>query len=104
MLKATAKTLLGWHLATTRLKNDLIFQICFLGATKHLYNWLCPSVGWSVGYAFVRRSTPSHLLAYLALFYLDNCGGLTGDWANDWQHTGGGFILDVFILIIVEAD
>ena len=21
----------------------------FLGATKHLYNWLCPSVGWSVG-------------------------------------------------------
>ena len=20
----------------------------FLGATKHLYNWLCPSVGWSV--------------------------------------------------------
>ena len=48
MLKATAKTLLGWHLATTRLKNDLIFQICFLGATKHLYNWLCPLVGWLV--------------------------------------------------------
>ena len=21
----------------------------FLGATKHLYNWLCPLVGWSVG-------------------------------------------------------
>ena len=21
----------------------------FLGATKHLYNWLCPSVGWLVG-------------------------------------------------------
>ena len=38
------------------------------GATKHLYNWLCPSVGWSVGYAFVRRSTRRTLLAYLALF------------------------------------
>ena len=29
----------------------------FLGATKHLYNWLCPLVcrlvGWSVGNAFV---------------------------------------------------
>ena len=21
----------------------------FLGATKHLHNWLCPSVGWLVG-------------------------------------------------------
>ena len=43
----------------------------FLGATKHLYNWLCPSVGWSVGLwgnAFVRRSTRRTLLAYLALF------------------------------------
>ena len=43
----------------------------FLGATKHLYNWLCPlvcrSVGWS-GNAFVRRSTRHTLLAYLALF------------------------------------
>ena len=37
----------------------------FLGATKHLYNWLCPLVGWSVGWlvgrsvgnAFIRRST-----------------------------------------------
>ena len=42
-----------------------------LGATKHLYNWLCPlvgrSVGWSVGNAFVRRSTRRTLLAYLAL-------------------------------------
>ena len=24
----------------------------FLGATKHLYNWLCPSVGWSVTHSF----------------------------------------------------
>ena len=42
------------------------------GATKHLYNWLCPlvgwSVGWSVGKAFISQSTPSHLLTYLALF------------------------------------
>ena len=43
----------------------------FLGATKHLYNWLCPLVGWLVGLsgnAFVRRSTRRTLLAYLALF------------------------------------
>ena len=45
----------------------------FLGATKHLYNWLCPlvvrwSVGWSVCNAFVRQSTCRTLLAYLALF------------------------------------
>ena len=47
----------------------------FLGVTKHLYNWLCPSVGWLVcrfvgllGNAFVRRSTRRTLLAYLALF------------------------------------
>ena len=26
-----------------------IVQNFFLGATKHLYNWLCPSVGWLVG-------------------------------------------------------
>ena len=46
----------------------------FLGATKHLYNWLCPLVGWSVGRlvgnAFVQRSTRCTLLAYLALFSL----------------------------------
>ena len=48
----------------------------FLGATKHLYNWLCPLVGRSVCLsvclsvckAFVRRSTRRTLLAYLALF------------------------------------
>ena len=43
-----------------------------LGAPKHLYNWLCPSVGCSfrllIGNAFVRRSTRRTLLAYLALF------------------------------------
>ena len=43
----------------------------FLGATKHLYNWLCPSVClW--GNAFVRRSTRRTLLAYLALFFFSN--------------------------------
>ena len=41
----------------------------FLGATKHLYNWLCPSVGQSVCNAFVRQSTRRTLLAYLALFF-----------------------------------
>ena len=43
--------------------------IHFLGATKHLYNWLCPSVGWlagrSVGNAFIRRTTRRTLLAML---------------------------------------
>ena len=33
----------------------------------HLYNWLCPLVGWS-GNEFVRRSTRRTLLALLALF------------------------------------
>ena len=36
-------------------------QNTFLGATKHLYNWLCLLVGWLVGWlvgnTFVRRST-----------------------------------------------
>ena len=30
----------------------------FLGATKHLYNWLCPSVGWSVGLLVGRVTHP----------------------------------------------
>ena len=29
-----------------------------LGATKHLYNWLCPSVGWSVGLLVGRVTHP----------------------------------------------
>ena len=41
----------------------------FLGAKKHLYNWLCPLVGWS-GNAFARRSTRHTILAYMALFSL----------------------------------
>ena len=41
----------------------------FLGATKHLYNWLCPSVGRSVGRQRIRSTIhTSHLSAYLALF------------------------------------
>ena len=41
------------------IKNRFFFHWCllkieffqsFLGATKHLYNWLCPSVGWLVGW------------------------------------------------------
>ena len=42
------------------------WQLAFLGATTHLYNGLCPSVGWSVGRlvgnALVRRSTRRTLL------------------------------------------
>ena len=33
------------------LKNKGIL-IRFLGAPTHLYNWLCPSVGWSVTHSF----------------------------------------------------
>ena len=50
-------------------------MIQFLGATKHLYNWLCLLVGRSVefgrsvGNAFVRRSTRRTLLSYLALLF-----------------------------------
>ena len=36
-------------------------SIYFLGAPTHLYNWLCPLVGWLVcgsGNAFVPRSAP----------------------------------------------
>ena len=52
----------------------VLLNCLFLGATKHLYNWLCPSVGLSVGlsvgWSGRIRSTihTSHLLAYLALF------------------------------------
>ena len=61
----------------------------FLGATEHLYNWLCPLVGrlvgWLVGNAFVRRSTRRTILAYLALlkdckFTFGFCGNLSRAW------------------------
>ena len=42
----------------------------FLGATKHLYNWLCPLVGWSVGRLVGNASICRTLLAYLALFLI----------------------------------
>ena len=49
-------------------KESCSLSIFFLGAKKHLYNWLCPSVCWSVCNAFVQRSTRRTSLAYLALF------------------------------------
>ena len=48
---------------------SIFFLTFFLGATKHLYNWLCPLVCLLVCNAFVRRSTRRTLLAYLALFF-----------------------------------
>ena len=56
------------HQMRKRLKNS----IAFLGATKHLYNWLCPSVGRSVGQSVCLwriRSTihTSHLIGLLGL-------------------------------------
>ena len=38
-------------------------MITFLGATKHLYNWLCPSVGRSVTHSF----DDPHLIGLLGL-------------------------------------
>ena len=32
----------------------ILISFFFLGATKHLYNWLCPSVGRSVGWSVGR--------------------------------------------------
>ena len=37
----------GFNFRTPR--RCLCVWLCFLGATKHLYNWLCPLVGWLVG-------------------------------------------------------
>ena len=58
-------------------RNNIVtlHHVFFLGTTKHLYNWLCPSVGCLVGRsvwsnAFVQRSTRCTLLAYLALLFL----------------------------------
>ena len=34
-------------------------SLLFLGATKHLYNWLCPLVGWLVGWSVSRLVTHS---------------------------------------------
>ena len=57
--------------------NVIFLPPLFLGATKHLYSWLCPSVGRLVGRslgrlvgnAFVRRSTRRTLLAFLAWLF-----------------------------------
>ena len=79
----------------------------FLGATKHLHNWLCPSVGRSVGWSVGRlvgwsgiHSTihTSHLIGLLGLVFrygslsvsVDICHWymlreLTQDvWMNEW--------------------
>ena len=36
----------------------------FLGATKHLYNWLCPSVGLSVGRSVTHSFDDQHVAPY----------------------------------------
>ena len=41
-----------------------ISQAVFLGATKHLYNWLCPSVGWSVGWSVTHLFDDPHGAPY----------------------------------------
>ena len=34
-------------------RNPCLFSASFSGAPTHLYNWLCPLIGWSVGNANV---------------------------------------------------
>ena len=59
----------------------------FLGAPTHLYNWLRPSVGWSVGNANVRRSTRRTLLAYLALLLCHNIENKRFELEiHSWRH------------------
>ena len=36
----------------------------FLGATKHLYNWLCPLVGRSVGWLVTHLFNDPHVAPY----------------------------------------
>jgi len=45
-------------------------NIPFLDAPKHLYNWLCSSVGWSVCWSATHRSTidTANLIGLLGLF------------------------------------
>ena len=42
-----------------------------LGATKHLYNWLCPSVGLSVGWSATHSFDDPHVAPFglLGLVY-----------------------------------
>ena len=42
---------MGFSFVVMRNVNTLcsMSYLSFLGATKHLFNWLCPSVGLSVG-------------------------------------------------------
>ena len=47
----------------------LFFRVInFLSATKHLYNWLCPSVGWlvgrSVGWSVTHSFDDPHVAPY----------------------------------------
>ena len=67
----------------------------FLGATKHLYNWLCPSLCRSVGLsgnAFVRRFTRRTLLALFAFMALFSCSELTNSVSvSQWALIGYEF-------------
>ena len=57
-------------LALLYLRSAKEFRFPFLGATKHLYNWLCPLVGWSVGRVRIRSTIHmSHLIGLLGLVY-----------------------------------
>jgi len=56
--------ILNWN-GTCSYKQSVILR--FLGATKHLHNWLCPLVGWSVGQCIRSTIHTSHLIGLLGL-------------------------------------
>ena len=56
----------------------------FLGATKHLYNWLCPLVGWLVGQSVVGDPQVREHLFFEEFGRLTLTQEVTGD--NICQH------------------
>ena len=78
---------------------DHFVTLSFLGATKHLYNWLCQSVDWSVGWSVgrVKHSfDDSHVAPYWPTW---PCSTSTGDICI----TGTAQILVVNLFITTPA-
>ena len=64
----------------------------FLGATKHLYNWLCPSVSRSVGWSVMHSFDDPHVTPYRPSW---PCLVADSFWSVHWwvsqsvRHIGG---------------
>ena len=78
-----------WRVSMRKTPNNVLhIFIYFLGAKKHLYNWLCPSVSWLVcrldgllGNAFVRRSTRCTYWPTWPCFYIFSPWDIGYTWA-----------------------